>query len=122
MLGRRRDFVITSASIFVSIISGSLAAFGQSRRKSLPDPPLPGDPEQRDKLAGPADPKSSQQAILHRREQEFRSGVEKLYQLTSELREELKTTPATNVLSVRMYKRVQEIEKLAKQMESTVKG
>jgi len=122
MLERRRDFVIMSAAIFASLISGSFGALAQSRRKSLPDPPLPGDPKQRDKLAAPADPKISQQAILHSREQEFRSGVEKLYQLTSELREELKTTPTTDILSVRMYKRVQEIKKLAKQMEATVKG
>jgi hypothetical protein len=42
--------------------------------------------------------------------------------LTGELREELKTTPTTDVLSVKMYKRMQEIEKLAKQLESKVKG
>lgn len=122
MLERRRDFFITSAAIFASVISGCFAAFGQSRRKSLPDPPLPGDPEQRDKLATSTDPKNSQQIILHNREQEFRTGVEKLYRLTNELREELKTTPGPNILSVRMYKRVQEIQKLAKQVENTLKG
>jgi hypothetical protein len=122
MLQRRRDFVIATSLVFAATISGSPLAVGQSRHKSLPDPPLPGDPQQRDKLAVPSDLKNSRQSVLHRREQEFRSGVEKLFQLSSELREDLKNMPSTDVLSVRMYKRVQEIEKLAKQLESEVKG
>lgn len=122
MLEKRRNFLITSAAITVSLVSGSFAAFGQSRRKSLPDPPTPGDPQQRDKLAGPLDPKTAQQAILQHREREFRDDADKLVQLSNELREELNATPATNVLSVKMYKRVQEIVRLAKQMETTLKG
>jgi hypothetical protein len=121
MQERRRHFLIGFGLIAASAIPGALA-FSQSRRKSLPDPPMPGDPKQRDKLADPANPQGSQQTLLHAREQEFRSGVEKLYQLTGELREEIKTTPTTDVLSVKMYKRMQEIEKLAKQLESKVKG
>jgi hypothetical protein len=122
MLENRRDFLITSAAIVISLISGSFAALGQSRRRSLPDPPTPGDPQQRDKLADPSDPKTAQQAKLHNREREFREDVDKLVQLSNELRDELNAPPASNVLSVKTYKRVQEIAKLAKQMESTLKG
>jgi hypothetical protein len=60
--------------------------------------------------------------ILRKREQDFRAGVEKLFQLTSALREGLKTTTSTDVLNVTMYKRLQEVEKLAKQLESEAKG
>ena len=42
--------------------------------------------------------------------------------MSNELRDELNTTPASNVLPVKMYKRVQEIAELAKQMESTLKS
>jgi hypothetical protein len=122
MLEPRRTFLITSAVIFSSIVSGAAGVFGQSRRRNLPDRPLPGDPQERDKVADTADPNNSQQTALRHREQVFRAGVEKLYQLSGELREELQTAPASNVLSVKMYKRVQEIEKLAKQMESALKG
>jgi hypothetical protein len=122
MLEKRRDFLITSAAIVISLISGSFAALGQSRRRSLPDPPTPGDPQQRNKLADPSDPKTAQQAKVQNREREFREDVDKLLQLSNELRDELNTAPASNVLSVKMYKRVQEIAKLAKQMESTLKG
>lgn len=122
MLEKRRNFLIASVATVASLASGSFATLGQSRRKSLPDPPTPGDPKQRDKLADPADPKAAQQAKVQNREWEFRDDVDKLVQMSNELREELNTTPASNVLSVKMYKRVQEIVKLAKQMESTLKG
>jgi hypothetical protein len=118
----RRDFVATSMGIVSLIAFGRLETWGQSRRKSLPDPPLPGDPQQRDKLAGPDNPKNRQHTMLVRREQQFRDGIERLYQLTNKLREEVKTTSTANVLSVKMYKRMQEIEKLARHLEATAKG
>lgn len=46
--------------------------------------------------------------------------MDRLYQLTSDLREELQEMSASGVLSVRMYKRTEEIEKLAKQLKSKV--
>jgi hypothetical protein len=122
MLQPRREFVISASLLIAAVISNSASALGQSRRKSLPDPPTPGDPKQRDKMADRTNPQGSQQDILRKREQDFRAGVEKLFQLTSTLREELKTTTTTDVLNVKMYKRLQEVEKLAKQLESEAKG
>ena len=55
-------------------------------------------------------------------EKEFREGIEKLYQMATELRDELAQAPKMNVLSVRMYKKTEEIEKLAKQLKSKAKG
>lgn len=55
-------------------------------------------------------------------EKEFREGVEKLFQLATELHDELAQAPKMNVLSVRMYKKTEEIEKLAKQLKSKAKG
>jgi hypothetical protein len=122
MLEKRRNFLISSAATVASLILGSFAGLAQSRKKSLPDPPTPGDPQQRDKLADPSNPKTAEQSKVKNRERQFREDVDKLVQVSNELREELNTAPAANVLSVKMYKRVQEIAKLAKQMESTLKG
>ena len=122
MLEKRRNFLITSVATLASLIPGPFVALGQSRRKSLPDPPTPGDPQQRDKLADPSDPRTAQQAKVQNRERQFRDDADKLIQLSNELLEELNATPASNVLSVKMYKRVQEIARLAKQMESILKG
>ncbi len=60
--------------------------------------------------------------VLLQNEKEFRAGVERLYQLTSDLRDEVQKTMTTDVLSVRMYKRTEEIEKLAKQLKSKARG
>ncbi|HXN51440.1 MAG TPA: hypothetical protein VN943_05830 [Candidatus Acidoferrum sp.] len=59
---------------------------------------------------------------MQENEREFRAGVERLYQLTSELRDEVQKTVTSEVLSIRMYKRTEEIEKLAKQLKSKAKG
>jgi hypothetical protein len=118
----RRDFAAKTVLFFVSIAARPLLTSAQSHHKGLPDPPLPGDPQQRDKLATPADPKAAQQGILQRREQAFRSDADKLLQWASELREEIKNTPGNQVLSVKTYKRLQEIEKLTKKMQSEVRG
>jgi hypothetical protein len=48
--------------------------------------------------------------------------VERLYQLTGELRDEVLKTTTADVLSVRMYKKTEEIEKLAKQLKAKAKG
>jgi hypothetical protein len=119
---RREFFISATAVLAATVFNLEPPAAAQSRRKSLPDPPLPGDPQQRDKLATPAGPQAAQQAARHQREDNFRAGVEKLYGLTGALREDLKNAPAADVLSVNMYKRLQEIEKLAKHLQSAVKG
>jgi hypothetical protein len=122
MWQQRREFVISASLMFAGALSSAGTALAQSRRKSLPDFPMPGDPKQRDKMADRPNPQASQQDILRQREKDFRAGVEKLFQLTSTLREDLKTTTTTEVLNVKMYKRLQEVEKLAKQLESEAKG
>jgi hypothetical protein len=48
--------------------------------------------------------------------------VDRLFQLTSELREEVQKTPTTDVLSMRMVKKTEEIEKLAKVLKAKAKG
>lgn len=55
-------------------------------------------------------------------EQEFRDSVERLSVLVNELKQELEKTETTQVLSVRTYKKAQEIEKLAKQIKNKAKG
>jgi hypothetical protein len=55
-------------------------------------------------------------------EKEFREGVDRLYQLVGELRDDVARTGTTDVFSVQMYKKTKEIEKLAKQLEGRAKG
>jgi heme oxygenase len=98
-------------------------ALGQTPGKpTFPKPPTPGDPQEKNKTADASDLKAMKRAAMVRNEKEFRAGVERLYQLSGDLREEMQKTTTTNVLSVQMYKKTEEIEKLAKRLKNLAKG
>jgi hypothetical protein len=113
--GRRNFLAILNLGVLVGLL-------GQTRR-GFPSPPPPADPNAQDKNAqqGP-DPQTAKRVMAAQNEKEFREGVEKLYAMATELRDELAQAPKMNVLSVRMYKKTEEIEKLAKQLKGKAKG
>jgi hypothetical protein len=126
-LTRCKSLILTGVSItpFAAAIPllASQTAHTPVQRPGFPAPPAPADPSAQDTDAPKgADPQTAKRVIAARNEKEFREGVEKLYQMASELRDELAQSPKMNVLSVRMYKKTEEIEKLAKQLKSKAKG
>jgi hypothetical protein len=124
MAETRRNFIfeIVATGGALTILPKGGWAQEQNSNPGMPKRPAPGDPLERDKNADHTDPKTVQKVVLKQNEKEFRTGVEKLYQMTGELKEELEKTPTTEVLSVKMYKKMQEIEKLAKQLKDKAKG
>ena len=92
------------------------------RRRGFPDPPEPAGKQ--NPAAATPDNTGHQSAkrALQENEREFRAGVERLYQLTNELHDEVQKTPTSEILSIRMYKKTEEIERLAKQIKSKAKG
>ena len=88
-----------------------------------PPPPKPAEtPNPAEIHANPQAIAAAKRAMLQQNEKEFREGVERLYQLTSGLREEVQKTATTDVLSVRMVKKTEQIEKLAKMLKNRAKG
>jgi hypothetical protein len=88
-----------------------------------PPPPKPAEtPNPAEIHANPQASAAAKRALLQQNEKEFREGVERLYQLISELREEVQKTATTDVLSIRMVKKTEEIEKLAKVLKAKAKG
>jgi heme oxygenase len=65
---------------------------------------------------------AAKRAALKQNEKEFREGIERLYKLTTDLREEVQKTATTDILSVQMVKKTEEIEKLAKFLKNKAKG
>jgi hypothetical protein len=119
---RRRFLIGLAAGIFLT--AGAQSSFAQRhvRQPNLQQqpyhPPVTGiGPD-----AAPLDPKGAKAAMLLQNEKKFREGVEQLSVLVNQLKEEVERTPATDTLSVRMYKKAQEIEKLAKQIKNKAKG
>ena len=126
----RRRFVMAVAAAASSLAVDALLAPSRShlimaaQRPIIPPPkPAPAEtqnPAQQD--ASSRDANAAKRAILLKNEKEFREGVERLYQLAGDLRDEVQKTMTTDVLSVRMVKKTEEIEKLAKALKTKAKG
>jgi hypothetical protein len=67
-------------------------------------------------------PRAGNKAMLEQRQKDIKKEVERLYNLASELKQEVEKTDATTVLSLPMLKKAEEIEKLAKQIKENAKG
>jgi flagellar motility protein MotE (MotC chaperone) len=117
----RRGFVLALGAAASIVAARDTLVFAQ-RRPSFPKPPEPSDknPSATDAVADRS--RQATKKALQENERDFRAGTERLYQLAAELRDEVKNTAASDVLSVRMYKKAEEIEKLAKHLKSKAKG
>ncbi|HLZ43407.1 MAG TPA: hypothetical protein VKQ11_20735 [Candidatus Sulfotelmatobacter sp.] len=92
---------------------------GQARPKSRPPAPDPTqEPENPDAL--PAKPPTK--AILESNEKDIKKNIEKLYQLATDLKTEVEKTDSSQVLSLTLLKKAEEIEKLAHDIKSRAKG
>jgi hypothetical protein len=116
----RRAFLLTLAGA-TSFLALPRAALLPQRHIHPPPPPQPAETHMPD-AARPPGMNAAQQAALRRNEQEFRAGVQKLYDLTAELRDEVQKTSTAEILSIRMYKKTEQIEKLAKRLKTKAKG
>jgi len=122
MLETRRVFVLAMAGAagFLAAEEGRL--FGQYP-PTPPPPPQPAEtPNPAEMHSDPRATAAARRARMQQNEKEFREGVERLYQSTSELREEVQKTTTTEVLSVHMVKKTEGIEKLAKLLKNKAKG
>ena len=122
MCETRREFMLA--------LAGAAGCFGVSGLSLLaqrpinpPPPPAPAETHPADTGNPNSAPSAAaRRALLLKNEREFRVGVEELYRLTSELRDEVQKLTTTDVFSVRIYKQTEAIEKLAKRLKNTVKG
>jgi flagellar motility protein MotE (MotC chaperone) len=124
MKEKRRKFLMALAAVASCCTAMDGFVFSQTRKHSpFPDPPQPAETQNPAEMnASKQDSQSAKRAQLEQNEKEFRAEVERLYQLTSELKQEVDSTATTQVFSVQMYKRAEKIEKLAKQLKSKAKG
>jgi len=118
----RRFIVVLAAGSFLA--AGGQRLFAQ-RHVPRPNVKLQSDfPHSSivDRYGAPVDPKVTKRVMLRQNTQEFQESVARLSVLVNELKEEVEKTATTDVLSVKTYKKAQEIEKLAKQIKNKAKG
>jgi flagellar motility protein MotE (MotC chaperone) len=121
----RRRFLMTLAAA----ASWSVAMPGAVTAQVHKNNPFPSPPESAETqnpaeqaAAAKSDPQTAKRIALQHNEKEFRAGVERLYELASELKQEVDKTVTTDVFSLQMYKRTEEIAKVAKLLKGKAKG
>ena len=118
----RRRFLMTLAAAASCSVATQGTALAQVR-KPFPTPPESAETQNpADKDGTAHDPQGAKRAALKQNEKEFRAGVDRLYQLASELKQEVEKTGTTEVFSVRMYRRTEEIDKVARWLKGRAKG
>jgi hypothetical protein len=103
--------------------AAALAAFAAAIRgqNPLPGPPAPVRPGEDDPNIPPG-MKSPKKVLLEENQKDIKKNVEKLFDLASQLKEQVEKTDATIVLSLAMVKKADEIERLAHQIKERAKG
>ena len=117
--------------VFLSSAAAALASAGALRGGSGPQrqgpPPGPQFPETPDASNGAdkdlpkpklADPKE----LLKEDQKNLRHDVDRLLQMVKDLKEETDKTPETDVLSLSLVKKAEEIEKLARQIKEKIRA
>lgn len=119
MLDSRRDFFLALAGAAGSAAILSRFAFAQQPPVGQPPPrsqPQPGPP------AIPEAPKPDPKKVLQEDQKNVKKNVARLFELASQLKDEVEKTDGTAVLSLAMLKKTEEIEKLARQIRNRAKG
>jgi len=104
--------------------AGTLALFAVALRgqgKPQGRPPMGSDPTKTDDSEALPE-KSPTKAMLEANEKDIKKNIEKLFQLATDLKEEVEKTDSSQVLSLALLKKADEIEKLAHDIKTRAKG
>jgi len=109
-----RNFVGVAAAFSLTASVG----FGQDPVSKPLSPIRPGDSESNPN----PNIKPPNKVRLEENQKDIKKDIEKLFDLASQLKEQVEKTDATAVLSLAMLKKAEEIERLARQIKEHAKG
>jgi hypothetical protein len=112
-LGCAAGAAAMARGIWASAAQSAMQGMGQAPGQS--NPVTPPEPD-------PALAESARKAMLEQNQKDIKKNVEKLYQLASELKEQVEKTDSATVLSLALLRKTEEIEKLARQIRDRAKG
>jgi cytochrome P450 len=117
---QRRAVLSSLAATLAAVAALPAAAQGQRHDSGgIPQFPNPGAQAAPDDL--PLPPRSDPKVMLKEDQKELRRDVERLVQMAKDLKEESDKTPDTDVLSLSLVKKVEDIEKLAHQIKELIR-
>jgi len=96
--------------------------FLQGKPRAQQDPRPLNNADGKPEEEGTSFPPGARKAALEENEKNIKQKVERLFQLATELKDEVDKTDSAKVLSVAMLKKAEEIERLAKDIKSRAKG
>jgi hypothetical protein len=119
----------TERRFFLSVIAATLAgtrallAGGQGQRRDGPGrvPQIPDASNSTGADDTPLPPRADPKTQLKEDQKALRRDVDRLVQLAKDLKDESDKTPETDVLSLSLVKKVEEIEKLAHQIKDRIR-
>ncbi len=117
----RRDFVLIglAGALCAAVSSAQTRSSTRARQGGSPQtqglPPVAGS-------GGDDSPKSDLRPILKERQAEIKKSTQRLYELASQLKKEVEKTDSTDVLSLPLLRKAEEVEKLAKHIQSLARG
>ena len=100
----------------------ALSALAFSVRGQEPFPPARQRPGRTGEDDANLPEKASSKAVLEENQKDIKKNVEKLFDLASQLKEQVDKTDSTTTLSLALVKKAEEIEKLARQIKERAKG
>jgi len=117
MLNSRRAVLRTLSS---AVAAGALLA--PITASQDPFPPRPQSPVRSGEDEPNVPPRNTTKGILEENQKDIKKNVEKLYELASQLKDQVEKTDSTTILSLAMVKKAEEIERLARQIKERAKG
>jgi hypothetical protein len=119
MTDTRRGFIAAIAGTTTMAWMGAAMAKGQAKPSSRPSQ---ADPTKEGDSTDPDTGKSPAKVILEANEKDIKKNIEKLYQLATDLKVEVEKTDSSQILSLALVKKAEEIEKLAREIKTRAKG
>ena len=111
----RRSLLGTIAGVAAAFSMAAVVGRGQDPFPKVP-PIRPGEDDRNPNAKPPT------KVLLEENQKDIKKNIEKLFELASQLKEQVEKTDATTVLSLSMVKKAEEIEKLARQIKERAKG
>jgi uncharacterized phage infection (PIP) family protein YhgE len=124
MLDTRRSFLTMLAGAGTAVALRAQTERGQTKptgRPTAPDPSQDADASGSTTEKSPTE-KSPTKMALEANEKDIKKNIEKLFQLATDLKAEVEKTDSSQVLSLAMVKKAEEIEKLAREIKTRAKG
>ena len=121
-MNTRRNFLMGLALAGGTVAAWNGALKGQSQNPPLP--PLPPNQDHRPQDTVPDAPPipGAEKKILEENDKDMKKKVDRLYELATQLKNEVDKTDSSKVLSLNLVKKAEEIEKLARDIKNRSKG